>query len=124
MGGHGTFAVGAHADLTVFDGIHGRTNLAFLGPDGYLAPFSVGNGTNVDGFAPGDRLFLANAQSISFNDTTGTLTVLLTGGHTEALHFAGDFTGETVSLNSDVIIVTKNDAWHWTADTHHPGAWV
>ncbi len=122
VSGHGTFAVGAHADLTVFDGIHGKTTLAFLGPDGYLAPFSVGNGTTVDGFAPGDRLFLADAQSISFNDTTGTLTVTLTNGHTEALHFTGDFSSDTFALNSDVITVTKNAAWHWMPDMHHPSA--
>ncbi len=108
----GTLAVGAHADLMA-EGVVGRATLAFLGRDGYLGVQGVDNGTRVVGFQPGDRIYLSDATSLTFNDTTGIMTLSLTGGGTEQLHVSGQFAGDTFSIRDGLITLQR--------DTAHPG---
>jgi T5SS/PEP-CTERM-associated repeat protein len=100
VGGAGSIQIAANSVATLTGNALTFAGIAFIGAD---ATLSLAQGAKVTaaiaGFAIGDIIAMAKVDAVSFNATTGILTLADLGKTVDSLHLAGSFAGDTFNVN-------------------------
>jgi T5SS/PEP-CTERM-associated repeat protein len=99
VGGEGSIQIAANSTAQLTGAGLGLSGIAFIGPDATLSlAHGVKAAASISGFAVGDIIEMANVDAVSFNATTGNLTLSDQGLQVSVLHLAGSFAGDTFSV--------------------------
>jgi T5SS/PEP-CTERM-associated repeat protein len=99
VGGEGSIQIAANSSAQLTGAGLGLSGIAFIGPDATLSlAHGVKAAASISGFGIGDIIEMANVDAVSFNATTGNLTLSDQGLQVSVLHLAGSFAGDTFAV--------------------------
>ncbi len=98
--GNGTIQLAADGTAALTGASLTLAHIGFIGSD---ATLSLAHGSHVtaaiSGCAIGDMISMANVDAVSFNASTGMLTLSDHNAQVERLHFVGSFVGDMFAVN-------------------------
>ena len=100
IGGTGSIEIGANSTAVITASSLKLAGIAFTGANAGLT-LAHGSAINapISGFAIGDILSMASVDAVSFNATTGILSLSNHHAFVENLHFTGNFSGEMFTIH-------------------------
>ena len=100
IAGNGSLGIGANSTAVINASTLKLAGISFLGPNADLT-LAHGSAINapISGFAIGDILSMASVDAVSFNASTGVLTLSEHSAFVENLHFVGNFSGEMFTIH-------------------------
>jgi T5SS/PEP-CTERM-associated repeat protein len=99
----GSIQISTNSTATLTGSSIKLAGIAFIGSDATLSLAHAATVTSVlSGFAIGDIIAMGGVDAVSFNAPTGILTLSDKGAKVDTLHLAGNFAGDTFSVNQSL----------------------